>query len=257
MEKGTRSGRGGSFWVGEVAFPDWSGGKAFAKAARVRSAQQREYGRQSGVPRAGQVRRRAIGDGPPGGLYDPSLQATNFWVLFGLILFGVGAGAATSQPGVSEDARTVLWVLVGFATAALVGLTFIYFSRAWTMMRALRIHRPGKKYAVLMALPIVNMVMAPVAVLGWAKLWNTQQKIHPGLHGARPVSKFIFGLFCLVLPVVQLGGLAWLAIHLAEATNPAWLPAALSAAAAVLLALGLIVMYQMCRSVNYLTVKKS
>ena len=196
-------------------------------------------------------------DGHPGGMYDPSLKSAHFSLV--LLFVAASAGAFWFHTTIPEgdDLNLIPWVIGWIAALGALGVALVYLARAWTMMKALRIHRPGKKFAALMAIPLVNMAMAPRAVFGWGRLWNAQQRIHPGLQPAKSVDLLFFILFCILLAVVEILAVILGVAQVTEIYLPDWSWPAFLASSGMLGLVTLIVGWQICRSVNFLTKKKN
>ena len=195
-------------------------------------------------------------DGPPGGLYLPHLRQSHFSILLlALIIAGGLIAGAFKIP--AHDVRVTTFCLGGMAIAYWIGLGLSYLHRAWDMMHMFGASLTGSKAIRFMALPFFNALWSFVALYGWAKLWNSSQRTHPGLSLASAVWKPLFFLF----PIVFLVSQGLLLMHFitkdwpTDLTNPHHQISLGTFACAI--ALGMFCWFQMTRAINFLARKKS
>ncbi|MDB4409035.1 hypothetical protein N9165_03120 [Akkermansiaceae bacterium] len=151
-------------------------------------------------------------------------------------------------------------IVFAFSIIALLGWLFfslIYFKQAWDMMNMLGNPMSGMKAIAIFLIPFFNALWSFVAIFGWSKLWNFNVKHHSGFSDARSVWQPMFLLFCIAFMMSQVIILMlWQSKEMPDDfNNPRHQFVLGMFAATFLLSLG--TWCQLCRSVNFLTRKKS
>jgi len=201
-------------------------------------------------------RTSTILDGPPGGLYLPHLRSASFLHL-SLALLTMAALMIGAFQIPDRDIRTIVFSLGGFAGIHWLGLGLTYLHRSWDMMHMFGASLTGSKAIRFMVLPFFNALWSFVALYGWARLWNSSQRTHPGLSLASAVWKPLFFLFPIAFLISQ-GLILTLLISKdwpTDLTNPNH--QITLGTFALTIALGMFCWFQMTSAINFLARKKS